>query len=146
MWLLCGRSALLQGPPGPLGVVNPQASPPVVLGGPTQGPVNSTFTTGSDVGTNRVEEVLMQMPYDLDEEVQVEEEPVIRRGSRVRRRPDLYVPGAYCLTAGRSRGLGEITGSGSMVLGSRKWTLTRCQTRTKSPLVETSFPPKPAPL
>jgi hypothetical protein len=44
-----------QGPPGPLGVVTPQASPPVVLGGPTGGPRTGPEFIGSGADAVRLQ-------------------------------------------------------------------------------------------
>jgi hypothetical protein len=89
-----------RGPPGPLGVVNPQASPPVVLGGPTRGPHEVPPPRRPDDVQQREE--LVCMPREVEEEDC--EELELRKGTRVRRKPDVYVPGTWGLMSGRSGG------------------------------------------
>jgi hypothetical protein len=116
-----GVQQQVRGPPGPLGVVNPQASPPAVLGGPTSGPLSSSTSTGSVVHNER--EDLMEMPREPTEEEMMEELPAdVRRGTRIRKKPELFVPGTWGAISGRSKGPGEIAGSLNRILGSRKWT------------------------
>jgi hypothetical protein len=134
-----------RGPPGPLGVAKPQASPPAVLGGPTKGPVSILPTNGSDQAIVHDED-LMQMPADIDDTVETDDsnkEVSVRRSTRVKTRTEFY--GRCGAVSGRSRSPREITESQTRIQGSRRWSPSRRRTWI-SDTVDTSFPPKPAPL